>query len=635
MARNNSIIRIPDWVKDVLIFILGLGAFIFILVNRVPFPLRPLAVQVRYGLTLLVPIAFMIFLLIFSIKGSWGKLACFVSILSLFALGLSGLWASGSTEPQVIGGLLPVTDSGENYYNALRFLNGSLFSDFASRRPLFSAFVTSLLWVAGKNLQILLALLVLLTACCAYFAVRTMGNKFGPIAATLFLLLLFLFYRRFSGLVMSENLGLPLGLLSFSLLVKGTIEKKPVLAYFSLFLLSFALNVRAGPFFVLPCLVLAVGLYFKADGGVWRNLLLSSAAVVAGFLLNWLVFKTLGSPTGALFSNFSYTLYGLAQGGTGWSKVVFDHPEILSLNETEIAQRILGFTFQAVRANPGNFVLGCLRQYLGFINFIKSNVSVFSFAAGENITVYYLTQVLLYLLSLIGLWELIRKRKQSFYFITLFALLGLLLSIPFITTDASNMRAYAAAIPFVLIIPTLGLKVVLERIPKLASLNPFPVPAESGPIGFSFFFILLSLLPIGMHGFLKPVVPVALEQNACPSDQTRVLVDIRPGTYIKIFPESDIFLDWVPNLHESRFKTEYVSYSLDAMRAEIKKLPSRSEIISTINLLDGKEMFLVITAQTIFDRPGLYSICGNWSHFPSQEYVSQYFYSKTFYNGNQ
>jgi hypothetical protein len=123
---------LPKWIETPLIFILGITVFVFILVNRYPFPLRPIAIQVRYGFTLFAPIALIIFFLVFRLKGFWGNLLSFILILSLFALGLSGLWASGMTEPHVISGLLPTVDAGEYYHDALRLLNGSLFSDFSS-----------------------------------------------------------------------------------------------------------------------------------------------------------------------------------------------------------------------------------------------------------------------------------------------------------------------------------------------------------------------------------------------------------------------------------------------------------------------------------------------------------------------
>ena len=118
--------------------------------------------------------------------------------------------------------------------------------------------------------------------------------------------------------------------------------------------------------------------------------------------------------------------------------------------------------------------------------------------------------------------------------------------------------------------------------------------------------------------------------EVCPDDQQIIAADIRAGSYIKIHPDTEFFLDWMPNFHESRFKTSYISYSLDNMREEIRNLPSKSQIVATINLLNNKEMFLIIENQELFEMPGIYRICGKWSEYPMQEYVAPYFYVKSF-----
>ena len=619
---------LPKWLEALLIFILGSMAFIFILVNRYPFPLRPMAIQARYGLTLFAPFALIVFFLVFRLKGFWGNLLSFILILSLFALGLSGLWASGMTEPHVISGLLPTVDAMEYYHDALRLLNGSLFSDFSSRRPLFSAFLSSLLWITGKNLQISIALMVFFTGLCSYLATMKIRDRFGPIVAALFLVMLFLFYRRFGGEVMSENLGFPLGILSFSLLLQGIFNKKALSIYISLFLLSYALNARAGPFFILPLLIYGTSFYLSGNKNIWRFVIPSSAAVLLGFCFNLMIFEILGSPTGTLFSNFSYTLYGLSQGGLGWTRIMVDHPEILSLNEAELSKRIFDFAFSAIKANPWNFIVGCFRQYIYFFNFIKSNVSIFSFASGENIIVYNLTQILLYLFSGIGLFHAYVNRKRPFFLILLLALLGILLSVPLLISDTTNMRAFAATIPFLIFFPASGLHELIKKIPGLIKFNPTTTNNEINQITVSIVMVMFTILPIFLLPFLKPL---ATPRIICPPGQTQIAVDLKSGTYVKIFPESEFFLDWMPNFHEIRFKTNYLSYSLDAMRNEIKQLPSKAEIMSTINLMDNKDMFLIIVDQTMFDKVGLYSMCGNWSTFPTQDYVSQYFYADSFY----
>jgi hypothetical protein len=619
---------LPKWIEVALIFILGVVVFIFVLVNRYPFPLRQMAIQARYGLTIFAPIAIIVFFLVFRLKGIWGNLLCFILILSLFALGLSGLWASGMTEPQVISGLLPTVDAGEYYYNGLRFLNGSLFSDFSTRRPIFSAFLSSLLWITNKNLQISIALMVFFAGLCSYLATMSIRDRFGPFVSALFLILLFLFYRRFSGLVMSENIGFSLGLLSFSLLIQGIFDKKSLYLYVSLFLLSYALNARAGPFFILPFLIFGISFYLRGNKNIWRFIIPSSIAVLFGFCFNLILFEILGSPTGTLFSNFSYTLYGLSQGGAGWTRIMVDHPEILALNETELSKRIIEFTFIAIKANPWNFIVGCSKQYIYFLNFIKSNVSVFSFASGDNSFIYNLTQISLYLLSIIGLCHAYINRKRPFFMILLMALLGIFLSVPFLISDTSNMRAFAATIPIIIFFPALGIVEIINRIPVFSKFKPTTSNFPFSQITISITMVLLTILPIFLFLFLKPSV---IPQINCPTGQTQITADLINGTYVKIFPESEFFLDWMPNFHESRFKTTYLSYTMDALRNEIKLLPSRAEIMSTINLLDNKELFLVIVDQAMFDQFGRYSICGNWSTFATQVHISQYFYADSFF----
>jgi len=622
---------LPKRIEVPLIFILGITFFIFILVNRYPFPLRPMAIQARYGLTLFAPIAFIVFFLVFRLKGFWGNLLSFMLILSLFALGLSGLWASGKTEPQVISGLLPTVDAGEYYYNALRLLNGSPFSDFSSRRPLFSAFLSSLLWITNKNLQISIALMVLFSGLCSYLATMNIRDRFGPIVAALFLLMLFLFYRRFGGQVMSENLGFLLGILSFSLLLLGIANKRTLIIYLSLFLLSYALNARAGPFFILPFFIFGIAFYVIGNKNVWRAICLSFVAILTGFFLNLILFKIVGSPTGAPFANFSYTLYGLSQGGTGWPSIMTDHPEILSLNESELSKRIYEFAFLAIKANPWNFIIGCLRQYVYFFNFIKSNVSVFSYAVGENVFVYNLTQISLYLFSVIGLYFTYMNRKQPFFLILLLALLGILLSVPFLISDTTNMRAFAATIPFLIFFPAIGMYELIQKIPVVSNLIKFkPVINNNAfsTISVSITMVMLTFLPVFLFPFFKPLV---IPKINCPTGQTEIAVDLKSGTYVKVFPNSDFFLDWMPNFHETRFKSDYVSSSIDYMRDEIRQLPSKFEIVSTINLIDNKDMFLIITDQTMFDKFGQYSICGYWSTSPIVSHLSQFFYSNSFY----
>lgn len=617
----------PGWVQSLLIFTIGVACFFFILVNRQPIPLRPMALQVRYGFTFFVSAAILIFSLIFRINSFWGRLLSFTAILSLFALGLSGLWASSQTERQVIGGLLPSVDAGEYYYNALRLLNGSNFFDFGSRRPIFPSFFTTLLWISNKDMQLAIGMMVLIVAICTYLAFSSIRKHFHPSVSAIFLILVYLFYRRFSGVIMSENLGFALGLLSFSLLMDGLLEQKPKLAYFSVFLTSYALNVRAGAFFIIPLLLLGLFCVNGKKLQVKRISFLIGLALT-GFLFSFFLFKVLGSATGIPFSNFAHTLYGLAQGGKGWAQIYFDHPEIFSYGEAELSARIYQLAFSTIKTNPWNLIAGLLKQYGDFFNFADSNLSVFSYVTGENIVVYFLVQIFLYLLSAIGICHAYRHRDNSFLYILLFILCGIMLSVPFITSDASRMRAYAPSIAFIIIFPVIGLSALINK--TLFAPNTFSQfsianlhPAVSLVLATVILFSVLAFIP-------RFAVPAkAFNEQSCPLGQENIIVNLAPGTYLKIHPESEVFLDWVPNIHELKFKTAYISYSPDVLRDEIKQLPSSAVIFSTINLLNNIDLFLVIDDNNMFDKFGTFSICGNWGVSTSLQSTSRYFFAKT------
>jgi len=64
--------NISPLIQSMIIFTLRTASYIFILVNRQPIPLRPMALQVRYGFTLFVSIALILIFMRFFSKGLLG-----------------------------------------------------------------------------------------------------------------------------------------------------------------------------------------------------------------------------------------------------------------------------------------------------------------------------------------------------------------------------------------------------------------------------------------------------------------------------------------------------------------------------------------------------------------------------------
>ncbi len=132
---------------------------------------------------------------------------------------------------------------------------------------------------------------------------------------------------------------------------------------------------------------------------------------------------------------------------------------------------------------------------------------------------------------------------------------------------------------------------------------------------------MLALLP-------RHLIPAETTgKRTCPDGQENVAVEVTPGSYLNIFPNQKFFLDWVPNLHETRFKSSYISSRVENMREEVKLLPARMQIANTIDLTSNKDMMLIIRDDVVLDHPSRYSICGRWSDFPQFIYISRYFYA--------
>ncbi len=591
-----------------------------------------MALQVRYGLTLFAPLALISFFLVFRLKGFWGRLLSFTLTMGLFALALSGLWASGKTEPQVISGLLPTVDAGEFFYDALRLLIGAQFSDFSSRRPIFAALISSILFSTGKDLQFTIAIIVGIVGVACYLATRQAQTLWNPFSTSIFLLFIFFFYRRFAGRLMTENLGFALGVLGFAFLINGITHKNRLIILLSLFLITLGLNVRAGPFLILIGFFIAANLFFKKEKK-WDKyfVIILIFVIILGFLINYFVFLAIGSRSGSPFSNFSYTLYGSVNNGEGWTKIMYDHPEIFSLPEPELSNKIYQLAFESFKAKPFGIVIGAIRQYGLLINFFDSNISIFSYVTGENSLIFILIQTLIYIFSLIGLVIIIKNKSQPINYFLLLILAGFFLSVPFSPPgDSSNMRVFAVSIPFIVCIPVIGVEAVTNKIPWLANKIE-----KKDKIGYSFSEVVFSLLLV-VASIIAPIIIRFLSQPLnpqlinCNSDQDLVYMDLRPDSSIRIFPESEFFLDWLPNFHHSRFTINLHAMSVGTVIAEFESLPTPVLITSGINLADNQDLFLIIQDRSKFDLLGRYAICGKWSDAPRVAYYSPFFYAKTF-----
>jgi hypothetical protein len=602
----------------------GLALALYGVLLGLPIP-QQLGLSVRYDFTVvLIPIIGLTFLAL--LPGGWkGSLLGLGLCMVSFALPVSGLWTSGVSEPSILGGLMPFSDAAGYYSDARRLLEGQLFSSFSSRRPLFAGMLSALLGVTGRNLQLTIAVLVAISAVACYLLVREAQSTHGALAATLVMVVLFVYYRRFSGTTLTENLGFPAGALALALLWRGAGQKKCGYVFGGIFLLTLALNARAGAFFVLPLLVMWAAWVFREKKIVSLPVLaMAVGAIAVGFLVNAIMFRSLASPEGTPFSNFSYTLYDLASGGKGWTRVKKDHPEIMKLSEPAYSQKIYSLAFAEIKRHPENFVTGMLKTWPAFFSWGDS--SVFGFMGGEQATVALLARLLLLLLSAAGLVWSISNWRDPLPALLLAALLGTFLSIPFVPPwEADHMRAYAATLPFYAIYPAIGLAFLVGRFKRMPWSKVTQAIQSTRPIEFPWVLISASaiLVVFVVAGPLVVRLLARSEDHAmitCPAGSRAIYVRIPTGSYIQLVSNDQAPHPYLPVLHLDKFKASLIDFMYSEFTREFSNLNAPTTITNVISLDTSGGLWLVVKSDLVPVKTGILGICGKWSQGPAKSY---------------
>ncbi|PKN98507.1 MAG: hypothetical protein CVU42_11845 [Chloroflexi bacterium HGW-Chloroflexi-4] len=518
--------------RPFLIFVLAM--FVYTLLVLLPIP-AAVGLFVRYNLVLLIIITLPLLFITFRIKGFLGTLAALSLTLILFGLPLSGLWRSGASEPFIIGGLLPFSDAASYYSDALRVVEGFRFSAFSARRPLFPALLTGLLAITGQNLVVSIAILGAIIAISCYLAAREIQHSFGALPAVVFLFILFLFYRRIAGTTMTENLGLPLGVASFTILWNAARQKKIWHTAIGLLLLTLALNARAGTFFILPALILWCGFAFKGNHKFsFIAAGIGTLAVALGFGLNMLVFKLVADPGGMVFSNFSYTLYGVVAGGKGWMQILIDHPELAQFDDVSRSARTYALVFDAWKSQPFNIVVGAAKNWFDYL--MPRGAGAFGFIRGNEAINWanYAVRIVLSIFAGWGFFRTWKQRRQEPYSMLLWAAAGIILSVPFVPPNDSNqMRVYAATVTFLMAFSTIGLKSILGFI--ITNQITDSKAEASRPSIIMSFGILLAIVTIGGVLVVKAVAkPQPLPLAECPVGETQIITRLTPGSLVNI-----------------------------------------------------------------------------------------------------
>jgi len=547
----------------------------------------------------------------YRIPGWIGELLSINVTMALFALPLAGLWASGLTQSVVLSGLIPIADATSYYIDALRILAGADVSSHSAMRPFFPGFLSVLLKMTQGNLLVSLAIVSAIAGLACYLVTRELQITHRAEASTLFLILLFLFFRAHSGTVMSESLAISVAALGLGLIWRGASKQKEWLALAGLTITALALNIRPGAMFVLPAILCWGCWFFRGSRRVSiRFLLLGTGLVLIPFTINAMAVRALAGPASAMFANFSWALYGLASGGHSWSYVFTVHPQLQLLQEPEQSRQIYYLTLQLVAHQPALLMRGLLFNWQMF--FSNTWYNVFSFVSGENFLVSTIARYTLYLLSIAGLVSWLFNRNDQHKSLAAIMSLGVFLSVPFVpATDAYRIRLYAAAIPAIALLPAMGLAQLFEGVGHHYARQVNDL-SQQQHLYFAFVSIVAAVILIGplfVSGSYTP--PVGIEVS-CPTEQESISILFSEGTFVNIARERSKFLDWMPDYHQSAFHHSAHGLADNNLIRVMKEISPPSSLFYTLDYQSNQAALVIIPVELRPEPANFVTLCGRW-----------------------
>lgn len=546
--------------------------------------------------------------LVFSRKGLiWDAISLTVTLV-LFSIPVIYKWQTAGFYGYLIGGLLPWSDAAGYYSGAQHLIYDGYLTSWATRRPIFGGFLAVLLSATANNLQVSLAILAILNGLAVFFASREIQKIHGSWIAVTFLIICYWYYCAHAGITASEQLGLCLGALGLAFSVRGIQNESIRKVAFGLLLLTVALNVRAGAFFILPVITLWFGINYSPKMGWQKPIALGIFVVALGMLGNLFIAKTIGAPDAPPFSNYSYTLYGLASGNAGWSQVIKDYPDV---KEGEV----FGLALEKIKDNPSLFVIGILRSYR---DYFTASYSPFSFLSIVN-DKRNLGNIILMALTCAGLVIMLMKRRQAQYSLMLAAFLGILLSVGLVPPrDANFMRVYAATIPFTAYIASIGLGFLeqpLKMVGRTSKINTNEQINSALLLPFS--LILLVTCFIGPLIIKISAHPqrTSLSVSCLPAEEAIGFV-VGKGSSIKLMNDDSLSESYLSTIRLTDFRNGTASgpYFYPSLMETLLGLGPGQTI--SVGIYQQNNAGLVESGYLVTNReikPGTYRICATVS----------------------
>ena len=566
-------------------------------------------IEILYNFYLVIAFLLIILLgLVFSRTELAWDIISLTLVMILFSLPLIYKWQTARFYGYMFGGFLPWSDAQGYYTGAHHLMYDGNLSSWATRRPLFPGFLAVLLSITGNNLQISLIILAAMNGLAIFLASREIQKEHGSFTATTFLAICYWYYCALAGTTATEQLGVCFGSLGMAFLIRGANNETIGKTVYGLLLLTIALNARAGAFFILPIIVLWLGINYKNALGWRKPMVVGIAMVIIGMMGNLVLVKVVGSSGGVPFSNYSYTLYGLASGNKGWGQVIEDYPGV---REDEV----FGLAIQKIQENPSLFFQGIVNSYQEYFTTVSGPFSFLKLVDDRK----YMDNQILWLLTWLGLVSALLKRKQAQSGLILAAFFGILLSAGLVPPkDADSMRVYAATIPFTAYIASTGIGFLGQPLKKIGVSTRTSTDGWISPnllLPFSAILLVISfagplLIKISSHSHKTST------SLSCPPEEEEIIFLMGSGSSIKLVDDRSIRESYLPSIRIKNFRkgTELGPTFYKFLAQELKSLkPGHTISIGMYRKTESTHPDLIqsgylITKWVLFE-PGFHNIC--------------------------
>ena len=274
--------------------------------------------------------------------------------------------------------------------------------------------------------------------------------------------------------------------------------------------------------------------------------------------------------------------------------------------------------WQAFRAHPMGIVEGSLKMWATYFQPVGPH-HVFAFVQDGMYGAWL--QIVCYILCAIGLLAAVRKRREAPQTLVLAAALGHVASIPFVPPIDAGLRVYAATVPMIAILVSIGAAEVLHGVrrlrriaaPAVLSLSHLEPEASSGGrtagvIGIA----VAAFVFVGPLAVLYTARSPELPSSSCPDGAKSVFVGLSAGSFLRI-ADDRLDLDGpplpVPAIGQSDMRA---SASATELKNDAERFTGGQTMANGYDLKTGRLVWLVApTEGPLSTSSGVFQVCGH------------------------